>query len=76
MFVYQVVEERFYDADIGKYISFGLIVLYTTYGEYREIMKVSDISTDRERVELLADRCRRYQLHPIHLMDVIEDFIG
>ena len=49
---------------------------YITYGIYGETASVADISTDRERVEKLAELCNRLDLSEIHLIDVAEDFVG
>ncbi len=49
---------------------------YITYGIYGETVSVADISTDRERVEKLAELCNRLDLSEIHLIDVAEDFVG
>ena len=76
MFLYQVIKETLYHEDIGSYISYGLKVLFLSYGIYEEITKVSDISIDRNAVTLLAEQCTKGQLYPVHLMDVIEDFLN
>ena len=49
---------------------------YITYGIYGETVSVDDISTDRERVEKLAELCNRLDLAEIHLINVAEDFVG
>ena len=49
---------------------------YITYGIYGETVSVADISTDRERVEKLAELCNRLDLAEIHLINVAEDFVG
>ncbi len=36
---------------------------------------VHDITSDREKLKALADTCNRLKLSPIHLQDVIEDFL-
>lgn len=73
MFFYQVIEEKLYTADIGAYISFGLKVIFATHGVYLELLRVSDISTDKSKVARLAALCTKGQVRPIHLADVIED---
>ena len=75
MFLYQVINETLYHVDIGSYISYGLRVIFLSYGIYKEVQKISDISTDEKKVALLAELCTKNQLSPIHLLDVIEDFL-
>ncbi len=54
---------------------------YQTYGiqgldaKQQTVVQISDISTDREQVELLALRCTRGELAFEHLRDVVEDFL-
>jgi len=40
------------------------------------VTEVPDICTDEEKLSRLAEELRRGQLSPIHLPDVIEDFLG
>lgn len=74
MFSYQVIEENLYHVDIGSYFSYGLRVIFLSYGIYKEVQRISDISTDEKKVILFAEICTKNQLSPIHLLDVIEDF--
>ena len=39
------------------------------------IVAVSDISTDVAKVDALIERCNRLALSPVHLHDVVEDFL-
>lgn len=73
MYFYQVIKEEFYHEDIGDYVTFGLKVVFATYGVYSEILKISDISTDKNSVVKLADLCNRNQVSPLHILDVIQD---
>jgi hypothetical protein len=74
VYFYQVIKEEFYRGDIGDYVSFGIRVIYATYGIYCEVLRVSDISPDKHNVSELASLCTKAQLRPIHLLDVIEDY--
>ncbi|MCI8404722.1 MAG: hypothetical protein HFE49_07440 [Clostridia bacterium] len=50
---------------------------HTTYGIwYNDEFHVNDISVNREYVENLLQLCIAEQLSPIHLYDVVTDFIG
>lgn len=39
-------------------------------------MKFPDMSTNRAEVETLVDLCNSLQLSPIHLEDVVDDFLA
>lgn len=50
---------------------------YTTYGIwYNEEFHIDDISVDRANIENLLRLCNTHELDPIHLYDVVTDFIG
>ena len=40
------------------------------------IAHVSDITSDEAKAVELAELCTRLELSPMHLYDVVEDFIG
>ena len=75
VFIYQVFEEALTSKDNRNYISYGIIGFYATYGVHKEVVRASDVCSDKEKLIHLANMCTKYQLYPIHLMDVIEDFI-
>ena len=39
------------------------------------IMSVHDVTADRKGIEKLISTCNRLELSPIHLSDVIDDFL-
>lgn len=50
---------------------------YTVYGiRYDESFYAEDVSADKARVEQLIKTCNSCSLDPIHLGDVIEDFLA
>ena len=50
---------------------------YTVYGiRYNDDFFADDVSSDKSKVEKLVMDCNRYSLDPIHLYDVIEDFLA
>ena len=50
---------------------------YRVYGiRYSDAIFVEDVTTDRARIEGLIADCNKYSLDPIHLMNVIEDFLA
>ena len=55
--------------------TYGISFWRRQAGGNLEVCSVKDISSDREAVLQLAERCQRAQLSFMHLMDVIEDFL-
>jgi len=49
---------------------------YTSYGIGCESVKVEDISTDKEKICELIEKMNEQNLSPVHMYDVIYDFIG
>ncbi len=50
---------------------------YVVYGiKYNDEYCFEDISTDEKPVKELADNCNKFSLDPVHLKDVIEDFLN
>lgn len=41
----------------------------------KELIRVSDVSTDKNKVENLIALCNEEHLDPVHIYDVIEDFL-
>lgn len=68
---YIPVQETLESEELGKYTTFGLSVRTVE----TEIAFVSDVSTEFEEIERLADICTEKQLDPEHLQDVLEDFL-
>ena len=48
---------------------------YVMYGLQVQEKEIRQISGDRRAVEALAERCTRLALDPIHLEDVVQDFL-
>ena len=63
--------ETIYDEDIGSYVSYGI----TVRCDGEEILTISDVSTDRKKVERLAELCNDKGLSVCHIYDVIEDIL-
>ncbi len=58
----------------GKaHIGYGISV--TDIDSNGEIAKIEDISTSKEDIEKLVALCNSLQLSPLHIQDVIEDFL-
>ncbi|MBQ9086459.1 MAG: hypothetical protein IJY47_04660 [Clostridia bacterium] len=69
-FRYEITEEIHNDCTQASY---GIEVYEGETGVL--ITSICDISCNRQRVVRLADQCNRLALSPIHLRDVIEDFL-
>lgn len=54
---------------------YGITAYSTNSGQPAPLCCVRDISSDKETVSHLAERCLKLQLDPIHLLDVVEDFL-
>lgn len=70
MYRYVPFKEKLYSDEFGTYISFGIKAFDSLNCS---ITSVSDVSTNEVFVQDLCEKCTLYQLHPIHLLDVIED---
>ena len=68
---YQLIGTYLFEEDVGWYHTYGIKVILPD-GTSRTL---SDISTDRERVQALVDACRAGALDPDHLTDVVENFL-
>ena len=60
------------------YISYGIAAYVDaeTSAAKRVIAHVSDISPNRSALEPLVQRCNALGISPIHLVDVVEDFLN
>ena len=72
MYYYRCIQEEGSLPDIGSYTTFGIMALRC---RWQRLVSISDVSLDCRMVQALASRCTRYQLHPCHLPDVVEDAI-
>lgn len=72
------VSEEIYSLNNTTRISYGIVTYADSEpdGIYTIIASVRDVSPDRHKIEQLVDLCNRLELLPIHLNDVIEDFLA
>lgn len=47
----------------------------SVYGVKYGDLQIDDISADKDRVKKFIDDINKYQLSPIHLGDVVDDFV-
>lgn len=75
MFVYRCIAAQQNFPEIGRYLSFGLAVYDVRNGDASICTMLLDLSLDRAFVERVAAQCTRFQLDPVHLMDLAEDLL-
>jgi len=54
-------------------------IVYSTYGiawQGEERMEIADISLCREAVQKLVAQLNAQELHPVHLADIVADFLS
>ena len=74
---YGIIEET-YALQRNARTSYGIAAYADSaqQGTATIVVSVHDITSDKERLQELISICNHLQLSPIHLSDVIEDFIG
>ena len=72
---YHIIAERYIHPDIGVYRSYGIHAFEIIGKLIRPIAQMHDITTIQAEVETLVQLCNAYQLSPVHLSDVVADFI-
>ena len=75
--VYEVVGEPHPSGD-SNYISYGIAAYIdaATNNTKNVIAYVRDVTPNKTEIEDLAQKCNVFGLSPIHLVDVIEDFLN
>ena len=69
---YEAVAQTLTADELGTYLTYGIRVSLAE----RELAFVSDVTADRREIETLVKLCNDGQLDPVHLNDVIEDFLA
>lgn len=73
---YHIIAERCNHPDIGTYRSYGIQVFETTGIHISPATSIHDVTTIQAQAEQLTELCNHYQLSPVHLYDVIEDYLA
>ena len=68
---YEIEVKNLTDENGKEYVAYGIKV----YDGGELINTVSDISLNYDEVKRLCDRLNECELDPIHLTDVVEDFL-
>ena len=76
MIIYKTISGSFYDEEIGKYESFGILANKIVKGEEILIDSLVDISTDEGLVDRICSYCNERRISPFLVLGVVEDFIG
>ena len=72
---YHIIAERCIHPDIGVYRSYGIHAFEVTGNHIRPVTQIHDITSIQTEAETLVQLCNAYQLSPVHLSDVVADFI-
>ena len=74
---YAVAEEK-YALGEEKRTSYGIVAYANAEqdGTATIVTSVRDITSDNHRLIKLVDDCNRLELSPLHLPDVVEDFLS
>ena len=70
-----IVTSQTYTDSNGSRIGYGIAAMEHNGDEVAMLAHVDDISSDKSAVGELARRCTRSRLDPVHLTDVVLDFI-
>ena len=71
MTTYELIWEH-RELDEIPHIAYGIVA--KTWGE-QILLKIQDISTDRQQAEIFVNLCNTMNLSPRHLHDAVADFI-
>ncbi len=71
---YEMIEERYEEGEQTR-VSYGIAVCAESNGVVDTIRTVDDITSDRERLLCLVQDCNRLKLSPLHILDVVDDFL-
>ena len=73
---YEITEET-YSSGLNTRTSYGITVYIGNHKNGSAVIagKVHDITSDKQALTELIAQCNRLELSPIHLQDVVEDFL-
>lgn len=64
--MYQINETKVKTEDNEEALSYGIT--------YKDII-IEDVSVEKEKIEKLVHLCNELELDPIHIHDVVDDFL-
>ena len=71
---YTINEKTISINDMSR-ISYGMDIYDDTYGRMILLLKIYDISTEKNKVEDLISSCNRLNASPTHIFEIIEDIL-
>ena len=72
---YILIESTF-TANNKKHTAYGIALAVVSDESTVVIESIPDLSQDKERIQNLAKLCTELHLSPIHLTDVVADFLA
>ena len=71
------IREEIYELQDDRRVSYGIVVYDNTDGEntYTVLESIGDITSDKNKLIRLVEECNISELSPIHLKEIIEDFM-
>lgn len=72
---YEVTEEVYCSGDSNR-TSCGIAAYTSDEGIVSQAAAVHDITSDRQALAGLVEKCNRLQLSLVHLNDIVEDFLA
>ena len=71
------IREEIYELQGDRRVSYGIVVYDNTDGEntYTVLESIGDITSDKNKLIRLVEECNISELSPIHLKEIIEDFM-
>lgn len=73
MCTYVLTETNLSTAETKEYVTFGI---RSENADNRCTIHIPDVSTNKQLVRALVERCNAGQLDPVHLHEVVEDAIA
>jgi hypothetical protein len=70
-----MINEKTIDINDISRISYGIDIFDDTYGKMILLLKIYDISTDKDKVEELISSCNTLNASPTHIFEIIEDIL-
>ena len=74
-FLYRVISETCTGPELKDRLTCGLLAEVVSPAKWEHVQILHDISPDLELVAHMANLFNTCQLHPIHLLDVVEDML-
>ena len=73
IFLYSAFKDK-YNLEGETHIGFGILITSTT--DNKVITKIEDVTTSKYELDSIVQLCNDLSLDPIHIYDVLEDFLS